>query len=69
MKKRLFIFSVALLSIIQFNYGYNVINTNEIANAISKKDAKNSFSENFYSSYEANWENLENFNNCEIKKT
>ncbi|WP_297814322.1 Ig-like domain-containing protein [uncultured Polaribacter sp.] len=62
MKKRLFIFSVALLSIIQFNYGYNVINTNEIANAISKKDAKNSFSENFYSSYEANWENLENFN-------
>ncbi|MBT7815166.1 MAG: hypothetical protein HN566_00325, partial [Polaribacter sp.] len=62
MKKRLFIFSAALLSIIQFNYGSNVINTNEIANAISEKDVKNSFTENFYSNYEANWKNLENFN-------
>ncbi len=61
-RKKTLSLAIALLSIIQFNYGSNVINTNEIANAISKKDAKNSFTENFFSNYEANWKNLENFN-------
>ena len=61
-RKKTLSLAIALLSIIQFNYGSNVINTNEIANAISEKDVKNSFTENFFSNYEANWKNLENFN-------
>ena len=57
-RKKTLSLAIALLSIIQFNYGSNVINTNEIANAISEKDVKNSFTENFYSNYEDNWKNL-----------
>ena len=58
-KKTAYICALLLFLVASYNHANNKAGSNKFINFTSEKETENSF----YNSYEANWKNLDNFNN------